>query len=930
MLNSNLFQGSEVPHQPLPKVAYETARTSLLKLNFPENAILDDYSFSTKQHSFTTNALAFTHPIHRNPAEYAGFTLYNATNQLSDEEIVSILTASGAFFHLVHRDNRFAFWASTIRNGNPEPRPVESNIIYEQLYEVLSHYEVDLKPEKIINVKQGRDTFTLPIFRDIHSLQLSFWAADVTRKLLVEHFAQAVDVLRRHARQRHDTRAHDLPVTSLAIQLLGAVILGDTGVLGNNVRLHADEVPLNQLVATAYDRFNTYFEPDLFEKYWEAAEEAYRLLRLIRYAGFVPDMLSEIYTRAFSKAQQKKLGGYYTPLYLTRRIWENIPVEYLPPDQRYVADMTCGWGSFLIAGHERLSNLVDSPSSLLENLRGNDNEPFTAKLAGLGLLLSTSEDSWHVDYENALDWRWLNIKQPNIIVGNPPFGSQQNSSLTGEDGWYEEANKYFQYAIEKLAPNGYIAMLMPRSFTSSLASPSLRQELLEECDLAEIWELPTGVFSGATARTIVLFAQKKKNQLHLPVRIRTVQPRTLDYLKETGIFTFTASGLVTDQSKWSNPANSASASSKNAYIMDYHIILPEHKWRAIRSQCMNLQDCANIIKGASVGKPENRRWSEYSSPKKVLYLTGVKDVLKRPFFVDYSQAKVMVYPNDFEEPRKSRIPERDNEHILAGKKVVVVYDPDTTWGRRNKLAIIQEGYYVSDSFWVVAPRSLIQETQNITCEVLAAVLSWDVCNAWIIEHLKSPAIPKRAMKTIPFPKSLTGDDCNALTKAVLQLEAAARANQPVPEEANQTIDTILKRAYHLDDAIFEQLRKIKEWDEKPEITLDPQPDLNKADWFLSGIVDSVNAEQGTITLWLEGFGELQTVQIVPSMPGWMLRPGAALRTKIPVSYVKDGIIDPTNADWSIFRPQPYTYMSEEELLRELSNLLHEDDRNRVG
>lgn len=927
MLKPNLFQNNEFPYQPLPQAAYQAARESLVKLNFPENAILEDYSFSNKQHSFTTNALAFTHSIHRNPAEYAGFTLYNATNQLSDEEIVSVLVASGAVFHLIHRENRFAFWTSTIRSGNPEPRPVESNIAYEQLDEVLSHYEIDLKPNKIIDVKQGRDTFTLPIFRDIHPLQLSFWAADVTRDLLVSHFALAIEALRRHTRKRQDTHAKDLPVTTLAIQLLGAIILADTGALGDSLRL--SNITLHQLMNEAQAKFATYFQLDLFEKYWEAAEEAYQILRHIRYAGFAPDMLSAIYTSAFSKEQRKKLGRFDTPLYLTRRIWENIPAEYIPPEQRYIADLTCGWGSFLIAGHERLSNLVDAPTSLKEYLRGNDIEPFTAKLAGLGLLLSTSEDSWRIDHEDALNWKWLVENQPTIIVGNPPFGSQQNSLATGEKGWYEEANRYLQQAIERLAPSGYIAMLMPSSFTSSLASSGLRKQLLEICNITEIWELPEGIFSEATVQTSVIFANKKQSSVFYPnpIRLRTVQPKTLKQ-RDTNSFPFTASDVIPAQSVWNKP--NLVKGSKKTHIMDYQIVLPEQTWETIRSHCVDLQEYALIIKGASVGKPENRRWIDYAQSKQVSFLTGAKRVLKRPFFIDYEQVKIMTYPNDFERPRKGKTANRDNEKILAGKKVVVVYDPHPTWGRRNKLAIVSEGYYVSDSFWVIAPRYVVQEPQHITCEVLAAVINWDVSNAWILEHLKSPAIPKRAMNTIPFPKNLSKNDCVALTEAVHQLEAAARAGQLEPKDTTKKIDSILKAAYHLDDVTFERLRKVMEWDKSPEITLDPQPDLDKASWILSGIVDNINAERGTITLWLEGFDELQTVEIVPSMPGWMLRSGAAFRTKIPVEYVKAGRIAPGNIDWGIFRPQPYTYMSEEEVLTELSGLLQEDDKNRVG
>jgi tRNA1(Val) A37 N6-methylase TrmN6 len=921
MLNLDAFQNNKIPHQPLPRAAYDAARASLLKLDFPENAILDDYSFSTKQHSFTTNALAFAHSVHRNPAEYAGFTLYNATNQLSDEEIVSILTASGAFFHLIHRDNQYSFWISTFRNGKLEPHRVEFDIAYEQLDEVLGHYEADIRPKKIIDVKQGRDTFTLPFFRDIHPLQLSFWAADVTRDLLVEHFGRAVEVLRKHARQRQDTRAHDLPVTSLAVQLLGAIILADTGVLGDDIRLK--NITLDQLIKKAHAEFDTYFQPELIVQYREAAEDAYTVLRLVRYAAFVPDMLSEIYLRAYSDEQRKQLGRYDTPLYLTRRIWENIPVEYLPPDQRYIADMTCGWGSFLIAGHERLTHLSDSPSSLREYLRGNDIDSFTARLAGLGLLLSTSKDSWKIDHEDALEWDWLDTHQPNIIIGNPPFEGHRGRNKIErslKSKRQQKADAYLWQAIEHLAPGGYLAMVMPRSFTAAEASSKLRTNLLKYCDIFEIWQLPK-VFTDVNPQAIVVFAQKKVDnvEVHYPVRVRAIHKVTHKYFQNAGIFT--ASQVVTNQSKWNETLYKLEGS-ENTHIMEYQVILSSQIWQKILEQSIQLNLQGDIFRGATVGS--RRRYASYSNSKQVLWLSNVKKVLKQSFYIDYEYPpQTKLYPNDFEEPRLTR------QHIFEESKVLVVHSPDPSWGKRAKVAIERNGYYVSGSFWVVSPMPNADQA-FVTNEVLAAVISWDISNAWLIEHMTSLGIPEYAMNTIPFPKNLSADDCGALTKAVLQLEAAAQANQPEPEGATQTIDTILKRAYHLDDATFERLRKVMEWDKSPIITLDSQPDPDKADWFLSGVVDSVNAEQGTITMWLEGFGELQTVQIVPSMPGWILRPGVAFRTKIPEDFVEEGRIDKENIHWGIFRPQPYTYLSQEELFERLANLLHADGSSRIG
>jgi type I restriction-modification system DNA methylase subunit len=920
MLNPNLFHNIDLPYEPLPSAAYEAARISILKRNFSQDAILEEYSFSSRNKTRTIkmNALVFAHPTHRNPAEYAGLTLYNAVNGQRDDEIVKILAESSAPFHLIHRDDRFSFWASGLnKNNEANPVRVQTDVSYDQLDSVLSNYGVDVKPQRIIDVKQGRDTFTLPIFRDnVPALQLSLWAANVTRKLLVDHFALAVDILRNYARSRHDIRAYDFPVTRLAVQLLGAIILADTGVLGDDLRLY--HASLDHLITSTQAKFDRYFQKNLVVQYKEAAEEAYALLRQIRYSGFVPDMLSEIYTKAFSKEQRKKLGRYDTPLYLTRRILENIPVEYLPPDQRVITDMTCGWGSFLIASHERLSSLRDTKqSSMREQLRGNDIDTFTSQLAGLGLLLSTSEDSWSIDHEDALEWNWLNTHQPNIIVGNPPFETTQSLSSAGERAWHEKANKFLEHAIKRLAPNGYLAMIMPSSFTSSLASPKFRQQLLKACDVYELWELPIEVFKEATAQTVVVFAQKKaKKQTFQYMRIRTVQPKTIDSFKSSAIFT--ASDIVDEELRWKESIDdSKSAKSR----IDYKIVLSELSWQAIKLHCKELHEYTEIIKGASVGKAENRRWTDYPFPKQVPWLTGVKRVMPRPFFIDYKQATLIEYPNGLEEPRKDKkYPEKDKEYLLAGTKVLLPYDPHPSWGKRNKVAIERESHYVSDSFWVITPNSAA-ELKHITHEVIAAILSWDVSNAWIIEHLKSPAVPKRALEAIPFPTNLSEVDCQDLTDAIKELENSAFADKALSLEVTQKIDIILKKAYHLDDATFERLRKVTEWDTNAEITLDRQSNSEKANWFLSGIVKSINRKQGTVTIWLEGFDELQTVQIVPSMPGWLLRPNAAFRTKISDEYVEEGNIDQAIIDWSTFSPQPHTYLSEEELFAKFTTIL---------
>ncbi len=610
MLNLDTLQNPDLPYVQLPENARRAALDSISKQGFYPLEHYDFFSLGENQ-PVKTNILAFAHPVHRTP-EYTGLTVFNAADAHDDRELILLLATSAAPFHLIHRNDRFSFWACSLQDKIPTPRSIESNISYDQLDNVLSEYEVDLRPQRIIDVKQGHDTFT--IFRDIQPLQLSLWAAEETGDRLVNHFAATVALLRKYIRYRTDVqeKEKDRLVTTISIQLLGAIILADTGVLDDEMRL--SRPPLDKLILKVSEKFGRYFKRELFIKHFFEAEQAYDLLQKICFAGFVPNMLRDLYKTAYSEKERKESGSYDTPIHLTRRIWKNIPVEYLPPRKRIVADMTCGWGSFLVAAYERLSSLKDMEDIILrDQLHGNDSADFTAQLAGLGLLLSTSEDSWNIHCSDALGWEWLQTGQPNIIVGNPPFGGDRKKLLSDtssslEKTRYEKANAYLEHAIKCLAPNGYLAMLMPSSFSASEASPGYRKQLLEYCDVLELWDIPTGVFDAAV-QTIVVFAQKKGDTLkrtHHPVRVRTIQRYTIKNLE--GMQIFTASGLVTDQSVWNEQARKSKAS-RNTHIMDYKIILPEYTWHAIRAFCKDLRDKAEVIRGAIVGKKsENKGW----------------------------------------------------------------------------------------------------------------------------------------------------------------------------------------------------------------------------------------------------------------------------------------------------------------------------------
>lgn len=902
-----LDYSSTIPVLPLPDNARLAVYDSLISRGFQRESMIEqDYAFSDRQgRQIKTNLLAFAHEKFRSP-DYTGITVFNPANGILDEQLAQTLAQTAAPFHIIHRyqTQRFSLWFTNVKmDGTSEivASKVIGDIDYSQLDQVIEAYAIDIQPKRIIDVKQGRDYFRR--FEHTGAFQLALWAVDVTGDKLVEHFGLSVESLRQD----------NVPsgfITDISTQLLGATILAHTGALGSPMR--QSDFALDDLVISAHRKFPNYFEPRLFDQWHDAASSAYHILTQLRFANFAPDLLTKLYKEAYPDvAQRRELGRYDTPLYLTRRIWEALPIEYLPPEKRIVADMTCGWGSFLIAGHERLARMIDMEGHpLREHIYGNDKERFTAKLAGLGLLISTLQDKWHISDQDALEWTLPN-KQPGIVVGNPPFhGSRKEPSEehAASKERSERANQFLSRAIDILAPNGYLAMLMPQSFGAAQASPALRKKLLETCDVLEMWELPIGVFPDAQANSLVIFAQKKPKLAisSYPVRVRTVQTRQLELFEKHG--PFTASSLVGSQLQWDENSR-LSKHSKNTYIFDCRFILPPSNWESIQTRSVELSRTAIAFSGTIKRSPTKSNTEDRGRGSPVKWLKGANNVIRDSFQITYKDIQNLTYPNDFIWPRENR------RSILSGEKVLINALANPSWGKRVTAVIERKGVFVSHNFIVLVPNG---GNPHITLEVLAAVVDWKVSNAWLLEHLKHTQFPMRAVNSIPFP-NLSEYECRNLTNAVQDIEFAWSLGKDQPSNALQTIDDTLSNAYQLDDETYERLSLIANWDAEAPATLDLQFDPI-AQWEISGVVDSVDAQKGDITFWLDGFHELQTVPIVPVMPGWLLRLDAAFRTSIPRKCVQNRSLR-NNTSWGFFYPQDYSYLSEEEVLLELIETL---------
>jgi type I restriction enzyme M protein len=98
------------------------------------------------------------------------------------------------------------------------------------------------------------------------------------------------------------------------------------------------------------------------------------------------------------------------------------------------------------------------------------------------------------------------------VLANPPFGGkerpevQQNFPIkTGET-----ASLFLQHFIKSLRAGGRAAIVIKNTFLSNTdnASAALRKELLENCNLHTVLDVPNGSFQGSGVKTVVLFFEK--------------------------------------------------------------------------------------------------------------------------------------------------------------------------------------------------------------------------------------------------------------------------------------------------------------------------------------------------------------------------------------------------------------------------------------
>jgi type I restriction enzyme M protein len=205
-------------------------------------------------------------------------------------------------------------------------------------------------------------------------------------------------------------------------------------------------------------------------------------------------------------------GEYYTPRPLIRSIVRMVNPEL----GKTVYDGACGSAGFLCEAFAFLQEKAGEDFRAREALQhgvffGKEKKVLPYIIGTMNLILHGLEAP-NILHTNTLKENLADVQESDkyhYILANPPFGGLERDEV--KQNFFlktsETAYLFLQHFIKHLKAGGKAGIVIKNTFLSNGDAIALRRELLEDCDLYAVLDLPPKVFS-AGVKTVVLFFKK--------------------------------------------------------------------------------------------------------------------------------------------------------------------------------------------------------------------------------------------------------------------------------------------------------------------------------------------------------------------------------------------------------------------------------------
>lgn len=720
-------------------------------------------------------------------------------------------------------------------------------------------------------------------------------AIKIANKELVDKFEKGVEEVIESTRDKY--KQND--VINAAIAILGARILRDR--LKENWPLTSG--------AVEFLSFANRFLPGYFKVPPGIAGMLDPLLKRLHsafdFSQVSLDMVGKFYASAFvTKELRDQWGIHYTPSILAKTLLMRMPIEELPPDKRILADPTCGSGSLLVAGYERLANATylsipqdERHQRLVGSIFGNDKDEFAAKIAKMTLMLfhPPHKNNWNVTRLDAeseqFEKRWVQqIKvRPSIIVANPPFGgkggSESHPNVPRARNQRDRSASILNHCLDILPEGGLLGIILTDTVLDQLLEKSTRHRILNECQILEQWDIPVRSFDNVNRPAMAWVLRRTAPSSNM------VYIRCLSNVPSPGR---QAKSQGTIQIDITNPPDN---------------LVPTF-----------FEDVLSKIEIS-----QNRINDYYSVHNGLQPLDGkIKDNISRKAHPWSGNAKRTDPYSDFSDGRKGwlelidsnfgeRSPRPKLRKLLENNEPMVMFRANRNVPWKNKYSSIalidvpevsNKVVAPSESFDATFSRNKSEADKKNYIYALWAILNNPIASLWFHERQKGHKIPiNNYRKKFPMPKDWNEENIQALASIAKELIDTQRNMSSKPllepqdgsiiEEMINKIDDLIYRMYEINkdqrcriEAWFGEEQRpllegisqrktsakattevisinyeVPEWETTCE-TLELRFKENLIRLVIDGLTDYPDAEE---EIWLK---------IIPAMSGWLLEKGA--------------------------------------------------------
>ena len=249
------------------------------------------------------------------------------------------------------------------------------------------------------------------------------------------------------------------------------------------------------------------------------------------------DIQGDVYEMLLSEiATAGKNGQFRTPRHIIKLMADLVQ----PQLGHKIADPACGSGGFLLGAYQYIvtqlavkagttnltpdedgfvrtsvaAALTEKAQAILSSsLWGYDIEATMVRL-GLMNLMMHGIDEPHIDYKDTLSKSFVEESEYDIVMANPPFTGSIDKGDINESlqlGTTKTELLFVENIYRLLKKGGTACVIVPQGvlFSSGGAFKTLRQLLVERCDLKAVISLPSGVFKpyAGVSTAILLFTK---------------------------------------------------------------------------------------------------------------------------------------------------------------------------------------------------------------------------------------------------------------------------------------------------------------------------------------------------------------------------------------------------------------------------------------